>query len=243
MEYYDVYDQNYIRLAKSEGKVILVKIEVLDYSEYPIYEITDDVIVDSDNFSSTYQQGTRAKLSFDIYNNEHKYDTNVDSPFWFDKKIKYYKGLKDTYTGDIYWFSKGVFTVTSISQEDDIISVSMVDKFGILSSETGGACLENSTKISLGDKVGKMFTDMLSQDKGNGQPVDPIPPIIDFDTRDIEVGEDLELSTGAYFSDIFTDLANNLKCENYYNGSGHMILTRGSSDFEFKNKSKFKKAC
>ena len=236
MEYYDVYDQNYIRLAKSEGKVILVKIEVLDYSEYPIYEITDDVIVDSDNFSSTYQQGTRAKLSFDIYNNEHKYDTNVDSPFWFDKKIKYYKGLKDTYTGDIYWFSKGVFTVTSISQEDDIISVSMVDKFGILSSETGGACLENSTKISLGDKVGKMFTDMLSQDKGNGQPVDPIPPIIDFDTRDIEVGEDLELSTGAYFSDIFTDLANNLKCENYYNGSGHMILTRGSSDFEFKNK-------
>ena len=88
MEYYDVYDQNYIRLAKSEGKVILVKIEVLDYSEYPIYEITDDVIVDSDNFSSTYQQGARAKLSFDIYNNEHKYDTNVDSPFWFDKKIK-----------------------------------------------------------------------------------------------------------------------------------------------------------
>ena len=236
MEYYDIYDQNYVRLAKNEGKIVLAKIEVLDHSEYVIYEITDDLIIDSDNFSSTYQQGTRGKLSFEIYNREHKYDTTVDSPFWFNKKIKYYKGLQDNYTGDIYWFSKGIFTTTGVSQEGDIISVSLVDKFGILTSETGGACLENATKIELGNKVGNMFTDMLSQDKGNNNPVDPKPPLIDFDTRDIELGEDLELSTGAYFGDIFTELANNLKCENYYNGNGNMVLTRGSSDFEFSSK-------
>ena len=44
MEYYDVYDQNYIRLAKNKCKIILSKVEVLDHSEYVIYEITDDLI-------------------------------------------------------------------------------------------------------------------------------------------------------------------------------------------------------
>ena len=236
MEYYDIYDQNYVRLAKNENKIVLAKIEVLDHSEYVIYEITDDIIIASENYSKTYAQGLQAKLIFEIYNRDHKYDTNENSPFWFDTKFKYYKGLKDIYTGDIYWFSKGVFTTTSVSQEDDIISINAVDKFGLLTSETGGACLENATKISLGDKVGQMFVDMLSQSKGNGKPTDPVAPIIDFDTREIELGEDLELSTGAYFGDVFTDLAYSLKCRLKYDNVGHMVLTRGSSDFEFKNK-------
>lgn len=236
MEYYNIYDQNYVRLAKNEGKIVLSKIEVLDHSEYVIYEITDDLIIDSDNYSKTYGQGLQSKLSFEIYNRDHKYDTNENSPFWFDTKIKYYKGLKDIYTGDIYWFCKGVFTVTSVSQEDDIISVDTVDKFGLLTSETGGACLENATKIELGYKVGQMFVDMLMQDRGNNKPTDPVAPLIDFDTRDIELGEDLELSTGAYFGDVFTDLANSLKCRMYYDDVGHLVLTRGSSDFEFSSK-------
>ena len=99
MEYYNIYDQNYVRLAKNEGKIVLSKIEVLDHSEYVLYEITDDIIIDSDNYSKTYGQGLQSKLSFEIYNRDHKYDTNENSPFWFDTKIKYYKGLKDIYTG------------------------------------------------------------------------------------------------------------------------------------------------
>lgn len=236
LEYYDVYDQNYIRIAKNESKIILCKVEILDHSEYAIYDITDDIIVDSDNYSKTYEQGLQSKLSFDVYNRDKKYSVNENSPFWFDMKLKFYKGLKDDNTGDIYWFSKGVFTITSVSQEDDIISVSAVDKFGLLTSETGGACLENATKISLGDEVGQMFVDMLLQDKGNQKPTDPISPLIDFDTRHIELGEDLELSTGTYFGDIFTDLAYSLRCRLKYDNFGHMVLTRGSSDFEFSSK-------
>ena len=81
-----------------------------------------------------------------------------------------------------------------------------------------------------------MFVDMLMQDRGNNKPTDPVAPLIDFDTRDIELGEDLELSTGAYFGDVFTDLANSLKCRMCYDDVGHLVLTRGSSDFEFSSK-------
>ncbi len=236
MEYYDVYDQNYVRLAKNEAKIPTTKIEVLDHLEYVIYDISDDIIVSSDNLSISYEQGLQGKLSFQIYNREHKYNTDENSPFWFGNKLKVYKGLKDNYSGDIYWFSKGIFAVTGVSQDGNIISVSAVDKFGLLTSETGAACLENSTKIEIGKKVGQMFVDMLAQDKGNGTPTDPTPPLIDFDTRDIDIGEDLELSTGAFFGDVFTDLANSLKCRIFYDNCGHMVLTRGSSDFEFTNK-------
>ena len=31
MEHYDIYDQNYVRLAQNEGKIVLAKIEVLDH--------------------------------------------------------------------------------------------------------------------------------------------------------------------------------------------------------------------
>ena len=44
MAYYNIYDQNYVRLAKNEAKIVLSKIEVLDHSEYVLYEITDDII-------------------------------------------------------------------------------------------------------------------------------------------------------------------------------------------------------
>ena len=88
MEHYDIYDQNYVRLAQNEGKIVLAKIEVLDHLEYTIYEITDDIIIDSENYSKTYGQGIQGKFSFQIYNHDHKYDTNENSPFWFDKKIR-----------------------------------------------------------------------------------------------------------------------------------------------------------
>ena len=236
MEYYDVYTQDYVRLAKSESKTPCFKVEALDHLEYTVYDITDDVIIDSDKISINYNQGVQGKLSFDIYNKEDKYSANENSPFWLGNKIKVYKGLKDNSTGDVYWFSKGVYAVTNLSQENDVISVSAVDKFGLLTSEIGASCLENATKIDLGNKVSKIFTDMLGQDKGNNTPTDPIAPLIDFDTRDIEIGEDLELSTGAYFGDAFLDLANSVRCRIYYDNWGHLVLTRGSSDFEFKNK-------
>ena len=53
MEYYNIYDQNYVRLAKNEGKIVLSKVEVLDHSEYVIYEITDDLIIDWNELSHT----------------------------------------------------------------------------------------------------------------------------------------------------------------------------------------------
>lgn len=236
MDFFDVYDQNYVRLARNEAKIPALKIEVLDHLEYVIYDISDDIIVGSDNISITYGQGVQGKLSFDIFNNEHKYYTDENSPFWLGNKLKVYKGLKDNSTGDTYWFSKGVYAVTSVSHNGDVISVNAVDKFGLLTSEIGAACLENSTKIELGSKIGQMFMDMLAQDKGNDTPTDPAPPLIDFDTREVDIGEDLELSTGAFFGDVFSDLANSVRCRIYYDNWGHMILTRGSSDFEFKNK-------
>ena len=74
MDFYDYYDTNYISLVKGEGKRPLTKIEVLDQNEHILYDITDDVVVDSDSLSITYAQGVQGKISFDIVNIDNKYD-------------------------------------------------------------------------------------------------------------------------------------------------------------------------
>ena len=235
MEYYNRYDQTYVRLAQDESKVPLSKIEVLDHLEYCIYEITDDIILDSESYSMSYNQGIQGKLSFSIYNREGKYTISEDSPFWFDTKIKFYKGLRDD-SGNIYWFSKGVFTVTSLSQEDNIINVEAVDKFGLFTSDTGGACLETSTNIDLGVTMEDIICDMLQQNRGNGKPTDPIVPIIDFDTRSMTLGEDLEISSGQYFGDILIELANSMRCRIYYDTFGHLVFSKGSDNYSYSSK-------
>ena len=236
MEYYNIYNADYTRLINDKHKISVTKVELLDNSEGIIGEIIDDFIVGSDNLTISYNQGVQGKLSFKIYNNGNKYSINEDSPFWFGRKFKYFKGLKDITNNNIYWFSKGIYTVLNVSQDDDIISVETVDKFGILSSEIGGACLETSTKIDLGNTVENMIKDMLTQPNGQLLPTDPIMPLIDIEIGKMELGEDIELSSGSYFGDVFIEIANSLRCRIYYDNEGHLIFNKGSTDFTFANK-------
>ncbi len=236
MDFYDYYDTNYISLVKGEGKRPLTKIEVLDQNEHILYDITDDVVVDSDSLSITYAQGVQGKISFDIVNIDNKYDIGEDSPFWFNNKLKFYKGIEDAATGNRYWFSKGVYVTTDVHTNDVIISVDAVDKFGLLTSDTGAACFETTAEVYAGYSIQDFFTDVLAQDKGNGTPTDPKTPIIDFNTRDITIGEEIASTSGSYVGDIFIDVANSVRCRIYYNNFGRLVVQKTDSDFSYSTK-------
>ncbi len=236
MEYYDFYDSNYITLVKGEGKRPLTKIEVLNHNETPMYDISNDVVVGSDSISITYAQGVQGKASFDVVNRDHKYDVGEDCPFWIGNKLKIYKGIEDSGTGDIYWFTKGIFVATNVSSKDDIISVDCVDKFGLLTSETGAACFENNAEVGEGYTLQNFFTDVLRQDKGNGFPTDPKSPIIDFSARKVVIGEMITANAGSYVGDIFVDVANSVRCRIYYNNFGNLVLQRPDADFAYSTK-------
>ena len=96
--------------------------------------------------------------------------------------------------------------------------------------------LETNAEIYAGYTVKKMIEDILLQDRGNGLPTDPKSPIIDFDTREIKLGEQIDLTSGAFLGDMLIDLANTVRCRIFYDNNGRLIFNKTDSDFEFKSK-------
>ena len=91
MEYYNKFSCDYENILKRDVVCPVTKIQVLDHNEFPMYEIQDDIVRDSDNISFSYAQGTQGKISFEINDTDGKFIPNSNSPFWYNKKFKFWK--------------------------------------------------------------------------------------------------------------------------------------------------------
>lgn len=238
MEYVNVYDQKYVDICRRPQKYPVFKIEILDYNEYVIADVTDDIRIDEDgSIQIQYQQGVRRTCEFTITNIDKKYLPTENSMFWYHRKFKLYTGLKDQSNGDIYWFSQGVFFTKSISCEKKNTHISGIDKFAVFTSDLGSSLLDVDYKISVPEngenapKISQVIKDILSIDKGNGFPVDPIQPIIDNSIADEEIPYDLTVSAGGFLGDIMIELAMMLGADIYYDTDGRLNVTKGTTDY------------
>ena len=140
MEFYNVYNTKYAEIASRDEIYPMFKVDLLDHYENTLNDITGYLSSEnSGSISVNYQQGVRRTCSFTLVDTEGEFIPSVDAPIWLNRKFKLYIGLQDIYTGDIYWFSQGVFCVTnpSIDRETNSITLEGVDKYGFLGSETG----------------------------------------------------------------------------------------------------------
>ena len=217
-----------MQLAKANEKNVVTKIEILSEDETVIAEIGNNIILGTDNYDCEYNQGTQAKLSFSVPNISPLYTGGESSWFWYTRKIKYWKGLYEPTNGNTYWFSKGVFVITGISVDFNMVNISCTDKFGMLTSDYGSTMLDKSLKIEPESTVEGFITSMLALPKGNGQPIDCKKPLIDYALRNISTGEELELAAGTYAADILLQFANTLKCRICYDKDGVLRLHLGA---------------
>lgn len=236
MEFFNEVSDEYIQLAKANKKNVVTKIEILSEDEAVIAEIGDDVILGTDNYDSEYAQGTQGKLSFSVPNISPIYTGGESSWFWYTRKIKYWKGLYEPMNGNKHWFSKGIFVVTNISVDFNTVNITCTDKFGMLTSDYGSTMLDKSLKIEMESTVEGFITSMLALPKGNGQPIDPKKPLIDYALRNVSTGEELELAAGTYAADILLQFANTLKCRICYDKDGILRVTEGHLDYAYENK-------
>ena len=238
MEYVNVYDQKYVDVCRRPQKYPVFKIEILDYNEYVIADVTNDIRIDEDgSIQIQYQQGVRRTCEFTITNIDKKYLPTENSMFWYHRKFKLYTGLKDQATGDIYWFSQGIFFTKSISCEKKCTHISGIDKFAAFTSDLGSSLLDVDYKISVPEsgenapKISQVIKDILSIDKGNGFPVDPIQPIIDDSIANEEIPYDLTVNAGGFLGDIMIELAMMLGADIYYDTDGRLNVTKGTTDY------------
>ena len=236
MDFYNVASDEYMQLAKANEKNVITKIEILTEDENVIGEISENTIVGTDNYDCEYAQGVQAKLTFSVPNASPYYTGGEGRWFWYTRKIKYWKGLAEPANNNRYYFSKGVFVVTGISVDFDVVNITCVDKFGALTSDYGSTMLDKSLKIEMESTVEKFVNRMLALPKGNGKPLDCKKPFIDYAIRNTSTGEELEMAAGTFAGDILLQFANTLKCRIYYDRDGVLRFTSGHLDYAYEDK-------
>lgn len=235
--FYNVINNNYINLCKRSERYPRLKVEFLDYTEKVIGEITSEISSNNEgNITISYNQGVRRKCSFSIVDTNGNYLPNENSPFWYHRKFKLWRGLWDIDSGNTYWFSQGVFFTTGVSVDNNILNIDGCDKFGLLSSDGGNACLEGDYVIDAGTNIYNAIIDTLRLDNGNKKPLDPISPILDIQLNTVTVPYDITTTAGSYIGDILIELAMCLGADIYYDTNGCLRIEKGTVDYFYSTK-------
>ena len=144
------------------------------------YSITDDVIQDGSTLNVAFQRiGSRRTATLVVDNWMRIYELHPDK-LWFGQQIKISMGvlLPD---GTEYLFPQGIFYVSNPSEvyypSERTTTLSLVDKWAALDGTSFGY-FPDMYKLVSGDHLYTAIQQLLLTDRGNGYPIDNLPPIL-----------------------------------------------------------------
>lgn len=253
MEYFNYTGKEYRVAVQSATLYPVIKVELLDQFENAYSEISEEITDNSGSIQSTLQQGVRNTVSFSIFDPAGKFIPDANNKlFWIRKKFKLYVGLATEQkaiqlngqttgiSGDIFWFSKGVYIITDINAQKDnsgnqTISFTGVDKYGAFTNDTGYGEMIGTFSFDIGMSISYVIKNVLKQDIGNGQMLDPLEPIIDPDLQEYKLQLAFSKGPGSYIGDLLSDLATTLHADIYYDMDGHLNVKKSLNFDEYKN--------
>ena len=232
IEFYDVVNENYIRLCKSQTLNVKVKVELLDHYENTLREITTKVSATDGNINVKYNQGVRRTCDITISDiNSEMIPNNEYSPFFVNKKFKIYVGLYKSnyrpYQDDVtFWFSQGIFITKDCDydKKNKVLHLSGVDKFGFFTKDLNQHTLQETYHINADSKLGKLISDIITISMGNGMPTDPKTPIIHTSFVDQVLPYDIEKTANETIGDILVEIATAFNADIYYDVDGHLVF-------------------
>ena len=238
MEYFDLNTKAY-RTALKNNSIIryLIKIELLTYHETVIGDITKDLIIDvQGQININYKQMTRRSCSLTVANVDKKYVPSPNNPIWYQRKFKLWIGIEDN-NKDVYWWSQGVYYVSSATGNAHTISIEGVDKGGALDGTLKTNMAEVQYVIEAGNNISDIVKDTLMLNIGNNEEimnsvaygaanlsVDPIPPLIDPQYNEKKTKADISLDSNNYLGDLLVSMADGYGADIYYDTQGHLRL-------------------
>ena len=222
MEYFNVYNKRYVQILKTPSLRYKIRLELWGEYENVLGEITKDISVTAlGQINISRQSIVRRSCSLTLFDVENKYLPCPDSLIWFGRKFKLLIGIVDNSSNDIYWWSQGVYFIQSADSDGTIVNIEAVDKGGLLDGSLSINLLQSNYIIETGSRISDVIKDTLMLDCGRGA-IDPIPPIIDTYFNDVPTASDITVNANSYIGDIFNALAENYKCDVYYDTDGHM---------------------
>jgi hypothetical protein len=229
----DLTFQQYVNIVKADIIQPRIKIEILNIDETVNYEIINDIIDGSGTLNINFQNtGIRRTCNLNLNNINGQYIPSPNtSGFWVTDKYKLYLGFH--YNGVDYWKSNGVFVHTDPSaignDSDKQIKINGVDKFGLLDGTVSGKLTE-TYYIPIGSNIHSAIRAFLSQDRGDGYPIDNVPPILDNDSAATVTSYDIYIDQNGTGKDVLDKLADQVSSYLYYNEDGALVLESGTRD-------------
>ena len=222
MEYFNVYNNRYVQILKTPPLHYKIRLCLLGEYENVLGEITKDISITAQGQINISKKAiTRRSCSLTLYGVENKYLPHPDSLIWFGRKFKLLIGVVDKTENNIYWWSQGIYFIQSAVSDGTIVNIEAVDKGGLLDGSLSVNLLQSNYVIETGSRISDVIKDTLMLDSGKGC-IDPVPPIIDIYFNNVLTESDITVNSNSYIGDIFSSLAENYKCDVYYDTDGHM---------------------
>ena len=124
------------------------------------------------------QNGQRRTASVTLSNVDQRFDYNINS-LWFGQEVALDEGMLLPNGQEIY-FQQGIFLLDTprdeLRPDERTITYNLVDKWAGLDGTLYGN-LEGTYEVAEGTNIFQPITALLSEDKGNGQPVDNMTPV------------------------------------------------------------------
>jgi len=235
--------QRYINTLKTDY-TSATKIEFLYPDGSVAYSITEDVIQDGSTLNVSYQKiGSRRSATLVINNWKRTYELHPDK-LWFGQQIKISMGvlLSD---GTEYLLPQGIFYVSNPSEvyypSERITTFSLVDKWAALDGTVFGY-FPDIYKLTVGNNLYTAINQLLLIDRGNGYPLDNIPPLLS--KQILSKTYQIDSSTynyidcpytakiGGSYSDVLNEINTMLVSTMGYDAVGNLRVEPANADIE-----------
>lgn len=203
------------------------------------------------SLSVNFQSGTRRTASVTLSNLDNEYDYNVNK-LWFGQNVRLSEGLILP-DGTDYYISQGVFAIKDPGETwqpgNKTITLNLVDKWSYLDGTLFGN-LDGIYEVPVDTNIFEAIASVLALDRGNGLPLDNIPPIFtayyNGKTQTLPDGSTANLTDSPYtlrvdsdngtYADIITGLNDMLVGVIGYDSTGRLRLEPSQDDIEDTDK-------
>lgn len=131
------------------------------------------------SISHSWQNGRRTNASVTLDNMDGSFDYQIGK-IWFGQEIALDEGLILSDGVTEFYIQQGVFLIETpienVKPNGRTAQFSLVDKVAALDGTLGGN-LEGTYQVPVGTNIFQPIATLLSEDRGNGYPVDRVAPI------------------------------------------------------------------
>lgn len=240
---------DYLNALKEPVLTPCIKMEWLNADGTVAHEITQDLYNTSGTLNINYQAGARRTFNIQIHNADSRYDVVINK-VWFGQQIKLSLGL--IINNESYFIPQGVFYITNptdiYNTSERMIQINCTDKWAYLDGSLFGN-LDGIYQVPLNSNIFTAIRALLNTEKGNGYPIDPVPPLVNnyFLTKMVSLSDGtkvpvintpytLRVERGSTYADVLLQFNTMLAGMMYYNEYGQLIVEPNDYDLLDRDK-------